>query len=207
MHFSLRRFRLLLPSTLLILSSAVDAQEVGIYFDEQAQTCVANIESFGTPVQAYVFGFVEAGTLLNGAVLRVELLPGFEMSDVELPKGRTDLEGDLTSSEGADLTLADCPVASGPILLLKFKLAYLVPGGEPADVVLELKGGTLVADSLVLQKPQLKVCDPQDPLGGDFELLESQSVLSTLNCTGDCPCTTAVSRRSWTHIKSLYRKP
>jgi hypothetical protein len=185
----------------------VGAQEVGIYFDEQAQTCVANIESFGTPVQAYVFGFVDAGTLLNGAVLRLELPAGFEMNDVELPKGQTNMEGDLTSPDGVDLTLADCPLASGPVLLLKFKLAYLVPGGEPADVVLELKGGTIVADSVTQQKPQLKLCDPDDPLGGDFELLESQSVLSTLNCTGECPCTTAVSRRSWTHIKSLYRKP
>jgi hypothetical protein len=211
MHSWLRKPHSLLRTIPIVLlaGAAVEAQEVGIFFDDNGQMCVTTIENFGAPVQARIFAFAEAGTLLNGALLRLEMPIGFRIQNVELPKGKNDMVGDLNSSDGLDVTLSECPEVTGPVLLLEFELVHEDPFGElmVPDVLLELKGGTNVADSLTLEQPQLKLCDPDDPLGGEFELVEAQSQRTTLNCTGECPCTTAVVRRSWTHVKSHYRKP
>lgn len=186
------------------------ALEIGIFFDENASSCVAEIQNFGPAVKAHVFAFVPPDTLLNGAVLRLELDSGFVVHNQEAAKGQGNgLEGDIASPTGVDVTLAECPPGGAPVLIMRFDLLLQDidnPGGVE-NVIFKLRGGTVVADSLDLTEPNLKVCDPDDPLGGEPELAPAVALQATLNCTSECPCTVAVQRRTWAELKRLYLEP
>lgn len=194
----------------LLGAARANALEIGIFFDENAESCVAEIQNFGPAVKAHVFAFVSADTALNGAVLRLELDSGFVVRNEEAAKGQGNgLEGEIASPTGVDVTLAECPPGGAPVLLMTFDLELADPDlKDPvADVRLKLRGGTVVADSLDLTEPNLKVCDPDDPLGGDPELKPAVALQATLNCTSECPCTVAVQRRTWAELKRLYLEP
>ncbi|MFQ5599509.1 MAG: hypothetical protein ACE5G2_03025 [Candidatus Krumholzibacteriia bacterium] len=188
----------------MLLHGPGSAQEVGVFFDEGAQTCVAAVEPFGPAVRTHLFVFAEDGTALNGAILRLLLRPGFRIRSELWPRNTTH-EGSLISFNGVDVTFEGCVIAQGPVLLLSFDLVDegLRPGPEP-DVVLRLEGGTVVADSLTLTEPHLKVCDPDDPFGEEPQLIAAKSIQATLNCTGDCPCATAIGRKTWSAVKRLF---
>lgn len=187
---------------------AAQTQRVGVFFDENAQSCVGEISNH-SEVTAHVFAFVTPGTVLNGAILGLELPAGFVLRETILPK-QSNSEGLLTASTGLDVTLWSCPVATGPVLLVSFTLRqadFSLPGGaRTPNVALRLRGGAVLADSLVKEKPHVKLC-PEDPINGVPTFVEVESQGAMLNCDGDCPCTTAVQAATWTRLKSVFRKP
>ncbi len=199
-------------SALLLYAPRTQAQEVGLFFDENAEVCVGTIENFGAAVTIYVFAFVEPSVTLNGASLRLELPNNFEVSNQTEPRqGMNTLSGEIASTQGIDVTLSPCQPGGAPVLLMSFDLSHFdlnLPGGpQVEDLELKLRGGTIVADSLNLVEPNLKLCDPEDPLGGTVELREAVSLQATLNCSSQCPCTVATLPRTWADIKRLYLEP
>ena len=193
-----------------VLVSSARSQEVGLYFDENATICVAPIENFGPALKVRIYAFVAPGDTLNGAVLGLDLPSGFRVTNQEVPpKDQNTIEGDITSATGVDITLSPCVVGGAPVHLLSFDLQHLDsenPDARVEDLVLKLRGGTNVADSLNFVEPQLKFC-PDDPIGGVPELVEATALMATLNCTGECPCTVTVRRRTWADFKRLYLEP
>src|SRR5262249_54179870 len=64
------------------------------------------------------------------------------------------------------------------------------------NLVIELQGAK--ADSLLESKdPQLRICDPGDPLMTDRGRIRAPTINAVLNCTVHCGCTTAVRPRTW----------
>ncbi len=201
----------LLCFALVVRFTPAQAAEVGLFFDENAETCVESIENFGPGVKIFVFAFAPSGVTLNGASLRLELPAGIVVANEQEPRdGQNTLTGNIDASLGVDVTLSPCVPGGGPVLLMSFELSHFDPSDPSAhfeDLELKLRGGTIVADSLDLVEPNLKICDPDDPLGGEFELQEAVSLRATLNCTTECPCTTAIRQRTWADFKRLYLKP
>ena len=196
----------------ILLQVPAAAQEVGMFFDENAEVCVGSIENFGSAVKVRVFAFVGAEVTLNGASLRLELPNGFEVSNQGEPRqGMNTLTGDINSTLGIDITLSPCQLGGAPVLLLSFDLTHFdtgLPGGpQVQDLELKLRGGTIVADSLNLVEPTLKLCDPEDPLGGTTELKEAVALQATLNCSAQCPCTVGTRPKAWSDFKRLYLEP
>ena len=105
--------------------------------------------------------------------------------------------------------MRQCPTASGPVLLLSFDFHQydedVPPGGIVPDMQMQLKGGA-TTDSLVFEKPQVKIAS-DDCLNGVPQLVEAVALQSTLNCTADCPCTTAVRASSWAAVKRRFQRP
>jgi hypothetical protein len=94
------------------------------------------------------------------------------------------------------------------VLLASFDL-YQFDEGLPAgarvpDLLLEVKGGVILADSLSFDKPQVKLC-PEDPINGEPEYVEAAPIRSMLNCDSDCPCVTPLRSRTWADVKHLFR--
>lgn len=214
---SLRRLRYaslgIVPSVVsfLLLPPLVRAQEyqIGIFFDEGANSCVAELAN-QSEIAGYVFAIVPEGTELNGAIVGLDVPPGLiVVLGAIQPKDVTQV-GDLTSSGGMDVTLQKCPIAAGPIPLANLRVIYEngdLPGGTIVpDLQLLLRGGASQADSLSYVKPQVKIC-PEDPLGGEPTFLDALGLRSTLNCSSDCPCVTSVAKVTWGWIKELFRGP
>jgi hypothetical protein len=188
---------------------------VGLYFDADAQSCVTSLANFDS-VRVWAFAYVDPGTQVNGAILRLELPPAFQAltRTVRPPKAAqfSNLSGDLTGAKGLDMTWQKCVASDGltPIQLFSFRLDYFdifCPSEcQVPDVVLQFAGGTGAADSLASIMPRVKLC-PDDPVGGHGELIESPSLRATLNCTTDCPCTLGVQAKTWAEVKQLYREP
>ena len=191
---------------------------VGLYFDADAQSCVTSIANFSS-LRVYAFAFVEAGTPLNGVIVRLQLQPGFraQTASVKPPKMArfSVVSGDLTGSHGMDMTWQECVVAEGPegsvpVELFNFDLEYIdlthPSGYQSPNVVLEVAGGVGASDSTASILPRVKLC-PDDPVGGHGELVEARSLRATLNCTTDCPCALGVQPKTWAEIKQLYREP
>jgi hypothetical protein len=186
---------------------------VGLYFDANAQSCVTSLVNFSS-VRVYAFAYVEPGTQLNGVILRLQLQPGFRAltTSVEPAVHYSVVSGDLTGSHGLDLTWQECVEADGsaPVKLFSFLLEYLdfsCQECQAPNVVLELAGGIGGSDSTAAITPRVKLCDPEDPVGGHGELVEARSLRATLNCTTDCPCALGVQPKTWAEIKQLYREP
>ena len=191
-------------------SAAGQSYTIGVYFDAAAQNCVADVLNFAPAIRAYVFVMVPEGTLVNGALVSIDLPTGFVIDNERAPHtGIGHISGTLTGADGLSVILQDCPLAAGPVELVSFDLKQVNPGLPPdtrvPDVRLEIKGASVQSDSLVYEKPQVKICDPEDPIGGEPQLVEAIPILSTLNCSIHCPCTTPVDRSTWGSVKSLYR--
>jgi len=214
---SLRRLRYaslgVVPSvvSLLLLPPLAQAQEyqIGIFFDEGANSCVGELANFGE-IPAYLFAIVPEGTELNGAIVGLNAPPGLIVALGAIQPKDVTQGGDLTSSSGMDVTLQKCPIAAGPIRLANLRLIYddsRIPGGTIVpDVQLLLRGGASQADSVSYVKPQVKIC-PEDPLGGKPTYLDAVGLRSTLNCSSNCPCVTSVANATWGRIKELFRGP
>ncbi len=200
----------LLP--LLWGSSSGQSYTIGVFFDDRAQECVAEVLNFAPAIRAYVFALVPDGTLLNGALLSIDVPAGFVISGERPPhSGIGHIDGTLTGSNGLNVILQNCFLAAGPVELVSFDLKQ-VDSNLPSDfrvpdVRLEIKGASVPADSLVFEKPQVKICDPIDPINGKPLLVEAIPIVSTLNCTADCPCTTPVTPTTWGRVKCLFRGP
>lgn len=195
----------------LFLAPAAEGRGIGLFFDENAETCVAEIGNFDPPIKVWIFAFADPGDTLQGAILRLERPQGFEVTNVELPReGHYTMAGDLTSANGADITVSPCTLSTAPVLLMTFELQHFdTAPGAPArvwDLQLPLRGGTIVADSLTLVEPHLKLC-AADPIEGRAELVLAEVRPSTLNCTSECPCTVGVARSSWAEFKRLFLEP
>ena len=191
--------------------SVVHGQEVGMFFDENAEVCVRDIENFGPALKIYVFAFAEPELTLNGAFIRLALPVGFQVRNQEgPPDAQNTIAGDIASPLGIDITLSPCKPAGAPVLLMTFELSHFDsqnPDAHVEDLLLKLRGGTIVADDLTLTEPNLKICDPDDPLEGQFELAEAVALQATLNCTSECPCTVAIAAGTWADFKRLYLEP
>jgi len=181
---------------------------LGVFFDSGAQSCVGEIRNYADPQRAYVYALVPAGTLVNGALLRLVLPHGLFADNLRPPHSAL-LEGTLTGPTGLEITLQECQPASGPVLLLQFDYhqsdGNVDPGGRVPDMLLQIKGGA-TGDSLTFEKPQVKI-GGNDCVGGTSQLVESIALQSTLNCTADCPCTTAVQRTTWAEVKRRFLHP
>jgi hypothetical protein len=198
---------------LVLFAPAADAREVGLFFDENAETCVRDVHNFAPPVKVWVFAFADPGDTLQGALLRFNRPAGFEVTAQELPRdgGLHTKTGDLIEPDGIEITLSPCVVtSSAPILLMTFDLQHfdrnMGSGSQVWDLELQLRGGTIIADSLTLLDPHLKLC-AADPIEGETELVVAENRPSTLNCTSECPCTVGVARRSWAEFKRIFLEP
>ncbi len=188
---------------------AQSAFRIGVFFDSNAQSCTGEIRNFEQPPQrAYVYALVPAGTVVNGALLRLVPPHGLIIDDL-LPPHSAQLDGTFTGSEGLEITLQVCQPANGPVLLLSFDFhqfdSEVEPGGIVPDMRLQLKGGA-TADSLAYEKPQVKI-GGEDCINGVPQLVEAEALQSTLNCTADCPCTTPVRSTSWADVKRRFLRP
>ncbi len=181
---------------------------IGVFFDSGAQSCVGEIRNYAPEQRAYVYALVPDGTVLNGALLRLVLPHGLVVGSVLLPH-MAETRGTLTGPEGLEITLQDCLPASGPVLLLRFDFHQfdrdVDPGGMVPDMRMQIKGGA-TADSLAFEKPQVRIAG-EDCINGTPQLVEALALQSTLNCTADCPCTTAVRRSSWADVKRRFLRP
>jgi hypothetical protein len=204
---------LTMASAVLHSGAPVQSEEyrVGLFFDEGARSCVGEIRNYDNQgVEAHIFAFVPDGTAVNGALVGIELPPGLILRSLKEIKD-ANYSGDMTSPDGLDITLVNCPVASGPVMLGTLDLIQVddryPESPRIPDIALWLRGGVTEADSLKFERPQVKVCDPDDPIGGTPELVEALSFRATLNCSSDCPCVTGIEAKTWGWVKRRFKGP
>jgi hypothetical protein len=185
------------------------AQRVGLFFDDQASVCSAQIDTFDPNcLHAYIFVFPPPNFVLGGAVFKLQLPVNIEVCAQDPVTYPRDLVfADRGSLEtGLVLQFSHCVTGGQPLLVAEFGLVDLNLDPTPRqNLSLHFVGApldTLVASDL----PRLLVCDPINP-DGNLGLIDAAGVDATLNCTQHCGCTTALVLRTWTAVKSLYREP
>ena len=88
-------------------SARAEEYRVGVYFDEAAQSCVGEIRNYGADVRIHIFAFVPLGSEVNGALLSLDLPPGYLLRERYVPKDVTVKPEDLTaitSTSGVDVS-------------------------------------------------------------------------------------------------------
>lgn len=202
---------LAMVTAILASARAASAQSefrIGVFFDTGARSCVSEIRNNGPTQSAYVYALVPNGTVVNGALLRLVVPHGLVITSYRPPHS-VHFDGTLTGSAGLEITMQLCEPATGPVLLLSFDFHQfdenVLPGAIVPDMLIQVKGGA-TTDSLVYEKPQVKIAG-DDCLNGVSQLVEAVALQSTLNCTADCPCTTAVRTSSWADVKRRFLRP
>jgi len=192
-----------LLALLLLVPTSTPGQRIGLFFDPAATLCTREFASFDT-VRVYVVGFPPADSLLGGALFSVEWPPLLEMWPGSFRIRREvvfDVRGDLDQLRDLDVRFRTCIQTNDPIPLVEF-VVYEKSQTSRSDLRLRLIGVGI--DSLLLNQPAWKICDPSDP-EGFLDYLTAPSVDAVFNCSVRCYCTTAVRNATWSAIKSLYQ--
>jgi hypothetical protein len=179
-------------------------QRLGLFFDDDAGQCEAPIASFGR-AHVWVFAFVPPDSVISGAIFRLLLPPDIEIVEGSLrwarALGEIETYGDLYN--GMDVRFGACAQSSSPLLLAEFDIEDQSFGDPRPNLRLDIKGGAV--DSVEINDPHFRICDPTDPLGEGRGIFAAPGVHATLNCTAHCGCTTALQTRRWGAVKSMYR--
>lgn len=202
--FVTRRLRIFAFALLAATPAPAAAQRLGLFFDAQATQCATSIPTFGS-AHTWIFAFPPPDSLISGVAFKL-LLPAqmaVAQGSLVLPREPrvASTEGDLLT--GMTIRYDACMSGVSPLLVAEMDIddrAFVARN----DLRVTLVG--VGVDSIASQYPQLIICDPGDPLGGERGRIPSPSVDAVFNCTAHCGCTTALRPRSWSEMKFLYRE-
>jgi len=201
------RAHLLTAVAAVLFASGSAAQRLGLFFDTDGTQCNAAIEPFGPAVQAYVVVYPPPDSLISGVAFRLEMPPAIHVTTGSVFYPRNLVAEALGEPVGGvDVHFQACRKQVGPLMIAQFRLEDRNLGGFVRnDLRIKLVGFS--PDSVAAVEPQIRLCDPENPITGDGGRFPAPSVDAVFNCTERCYCTTAVRRTTFAAVKSLYREP